>query len=151
MSADRDIQSNLAVHEESIVIDSKTTFYSVAGDMRGFRAVMCALSLSRVLVPANEETRIFAEDSPDGITWTAVAFYKQLPSRNASVLGELLINGQDGWMQTVGIVSIQRYVRVGFQAVVYSAPLTIRMIGIMEPELKDFTAYDPGVPSDLRP
>jgi hypothetical protein len=154
MSLDRDLQSKIAVlHPEAVSIgQTGATVYSVdVVDTLGFRNIIISPTLPGDLV-AGDDLRLALQDSPDGITWTAVGLWKDLPTRHVDLTnGQLFFNALAPYYQTFGCTSVQRYLRIGVTNVAGVRTGTITWTVIMEAENQDFLEYDPTVTGDNLP
>ena len=158
MSSERDLQANTAVmiDDDAITVSQAGTSYSATIiDTYGMRNLQVVITLSRALGAIGvDDPRILFQDSPDAVTYTAVDAAKVLPTRNFDAAGQILFNPAattNQWVQTVGLTSVARYVRVGVVATVLGSSLTVGFGAIMQPELKAFTDYDPNFVLDLLP
>lgn len=155
MSLDRDIQSKIAVlHPENITVgQGAATVYSAdIIDTLGFRNIIISPVPERAIT-VGDDLRIAIQDSPDGITYTAVGHWKELPTRNVDLTnGELLFNALNPYYQTFGVTSVQRYLRIGVTNVAGTfAGAGIGFTVIMESEGQDFLSYDPTITGDGMP
>jgi hypothetical protein len=155
VSLDRDIQSKIAVlHPETLTVgQTGATVYSAdIIDTLGFRNILISPTPSRAYGIA-DDVRLAIEDSPDGINWTVVGAWKELPTRNVDLNNhEQLFNALMPYYQTFGCTSVQRYLRIGVNNVAGAfGGGTIGWTVIMESELADFVAYDPTNTGDNLP
>lgn len=154
MSSERDLQSKIAALElDAIVVDAADeTFSAEIIDTLGMRNITLILTPSRAITPLTETMYIVAEDSPDGVTYTDVDEIKFLPTRNFNANGQLIFNATAPYHQTIGLTSVQRYLKIGINCTQYAqAALTMQIVVVMEAESQDFLAYDPGVTGDGMP
>ena len=147
MSLERDIQSKNAIIEaEGITVSEVTTpvLSTTVIDTLGFRGLTVGIEPSRELdVVATEAFRFYAEDSPDGITYTHVDEIKILPTRNYDALGQLIINPVAPYFQTFGIISCERYVMVGAYSSVYNqSELGVAFAAALKAERTEFVGYE---------
>ena len=151
MSLERDMQSKIAaIDMESVTCDSKAvTASTTIIDTLGFRAVQFVVEPSRDLNEDEtvEAFRFYVEDSPDGVTYTQVPEINILPTRNYDVDGQLIFNSVAPYLQTFGVISAERYLRVSINCTVYNQEAaSFALACALEAENKDFVDYDPGAP-----
>ena len=155
MSLERDLQSDSAVIGlEDVTIDQAGTTYSTTIiDTQWFRNFMVVVKPSREIDEdtAIDDFRIVFRDSPDNVTYTAVAQGKVLPTRNFDAAGQLCFNAVAPYEQTFGLTAVERYVEVGVIGAVVKEAITFNVLVVMQPEQKDFKDYDPGVVTDGLP
>ena len=155
MSLERDLQADSAVIElEDVVIDqAKTSYSTTIIDTQWFRNFMVIVKPSRTISEdtAVDDLRVVFRDSPDAVTYTAVAQGKVLPTRNYDAGGQLCFNAVAPYEQTFGLTSVERYVEVGILGAVVDSAITFEILVVMQPEQKDFKDYDPGVVTDGLP
>lgn len=150
MSLERDKQSDLAV----VVLDAVTVteaieYQGAAVDTFGFRNLTFVYWFGTDLADGDAIT-LGADDSPDNVTFTALAAGHLLPTRRQAA--QTLVNPANGYQQTMGVFSADRYVRPTFDVTALESESIIINIGaIMIPELLDFTAWDPAVTGDGNP
>lgn len=157
MSLERDMQCKIAVIDmDGVTVNEAASFASATiidtkpnTNTPGFRAVQFAVEPSRVLDedPAVEAFRFMVEDSPDLITWTVVPEEKILPTRNFNAAGQLIFNAVAPYLQTFGVTSAQRYLRVSINCTVYNqVEAGFAFVAALEAENHEFVDYDPNAP-----
>jgi hypothetical protein len=156
MSLVKDIQSKQAV----VPLAALTTFVAAAGatnvsasvDTQDFSAAMFAFGTDRALAAADITTFVYTfEDSADGSTdWTEVPEDAVLPARK--VPGNTFVIAQGAYLQTAGVFSTRRYVRLSVTGTADSTNLTITPTVILLSDEVEFTGYDlASVPGDGLP
>ena len=148
MSLERDIQSKLAVvHLSDVTVEEETTYVGDAIDTFGFRGV--AFVLEATIDDADEIT-LNAQDSADGVAYEDVEYIQILPTRKWE--DNLMVTPVNGYLQTFGVVSADRYVRPEFVVdALTSQSITIAVHAILIPENMDFLDWDPDVTGDGMP
>jgi len=150
MALERDNQNIEAVKALTpISLCESADVVTDAVDTKQMRSIAFAFMLSAPLDPG-DEVYLGAEDSKDGITWNTTSIYKLLPSEKQSG-GMTLVIPINGYIQTMGVVSAERYVRVTIQPDVLKGTPTIYVIAIMHPEDLAFRTWDPDAVSDGKP
>lgn len=147
MSLERDMQSKIAVIDmEGVTVSEKdvAAVSTTVIDTQGFRAIQIAVEPSRELDAVTTEAfRFYAEDSPDGVTYTQVAEIKILPTRNYDADGQLIINAVAPYLQTFGITSVQRYLQIGVISTLYNqSEATFALAAALESERHEFVGYE---------
>ena len=110
-------------------------------DTKGLR------SLSFVFTPSQpynvaDVIDISAQESADGINWTALNTYKELPTEHYG--NQICVNTIAPWLQTHGVVCSERYVRLRLTGTnIVGMGDTIYVIVIGHPEQLPFRAWDP--------
>ena len=142
--ATRDMQSRIAVYGiESTATTSGTTysFFTAGIDTQGFsRRTVFALDFSAAL-DSNDVVTYAIEDSPDASTWTALASDKYLPVRKQT--GNTVVPvSSDGFSQTFGAWSHDRYVRCSVTTSTFSGTPTLTVIPILVSDLMEFDDWD---------
>lgn len=150
-----DNQSNQAV----LPLAALTTFAagapatnkSVSVDTKDFHAAFFALATDRALLQVDADAFTYTfEDSNDNITFDAVPENSQLPMRKNP--DRNMVIAQNSFLQTVGVFSTRRYVKLVITGTADTNPLTITPIVVLKSDLQEFTGYDPAdVPSDGLP
>ena len=151
MSLERDLQSDLAISVlTAVTVDEVAEQNSDAVDTFGFRNLTFVYWCGDNYA-AGDVIEIGAEESDDGITWNALDDINLLPERRQGD-DMVLVNGANGYLQTMGVISAERYVRPTFNCTALASQSLIVNIGaIMVPEIREFTAWDPDVVSDGNP
>jgi hypothetical protein len=156
MSLVRDNNSQNAV----LPLAALTTFVAAAGatntsaavDTSGFSAAMFALGTDRALAAADITTFVYTfEDSDDGSTdWQEVPEDAVLPARK--VPGNAFVIAQGGYLQTVGVFSTRKFVRLSVTGTADTTNLIITPTVFLESDEVEFTGYDlASVPGDGLP
>lgn len=150
MSLERDQQSFTAyLKEDDLTVDIRQpiTDYSQIVDTQGFRTF--TVTVEPDSLPFNDVANriiFIAQDSPDGITWSDVSQTKIIPHRHYATAGQFLCNPIIPYIQSFGIISVERYVKVGLTAIAGCVGAYLHIS--MEAELKDFIGYDPNIVLD---
>jgi hypothetical protein len=109
MALERDIQSELRVTEmDTITVPDANPYTGSAFDCQGVRGIDFVVLMADGAL-AGYDIDISFQDSPDGVTWTAVADDKVLPRDIASY--QILDLDADGKYQCWGVTSVERYIR----------------------------------------
>lgn len=123
---------------------------TAAVDTKGMR------SITFVFVPVwtlddGDEIYLGAEDSPDNVTFTDVPYYKLLPTEKLPDM--TMVAAQNGYLQTMGVESAERYVRVTINpdTLTQREENAVVVYAIMHPENLAFRDWDPGAVSDGNP
>lgn len=155
MSFQRDIQAKLAVRPlaalTTFVAAAEATNDSVSVDSKGFFAVLFSLATDRALAQADADAfdYTFLESDDDSI-FTEVVIDGQLPFRKNPARS--LVIAQDGFLQTVGVFSTKRFVKLQIHGTADTTNLIITPTAIMKSELMEFTGWDTAiVPGDGLP
>lgn len=143
MALERDNQHIEAVYYCGVesIAEAALTFGRV--DTKGMRSLTFAILESPALDPL-DVAGITVEESADDANWTTLAAYKMLPSELQEDPMPLLIP-DNGYLQTVGVVSSERYVRliITFTHVEGGQRQTIKVLAIMHPEQLAFKQWYP--------
>ena len=109
MSLERDIQSELRVTNiDTITVDQATAYTGTALDTQGVRGIDIVVLMADGTL-TGFDIDISFQDSPDGVTWTAVDEDKVLPRDVDSY--QILDLNDDGEYQCWGVTSVERYIR----------------------------------------
>jgi len=152
MSLERDLQSDLAITVlTAITIDSEAAQQGDTVDTFGFRNLTFAYWFGTDLADG-DVVELGAQESDDGVTWTACDDDQLLPYRRSQDDDMALVNPANGYIQTMGVISAARYVRPTVNCTALaSQSITLNIGAIMVPEIREFTAWDPDVASDGNP
>ena len=154
MSMERDNQHIIAAqYLDLLTMVDGTVVKSAAIDTQGMRSLsfVTFIDVGGPLDPL-DEIHIGAEDSPDGVTFTAVATYKILPTERQ--LANLMVNPVAPYLQVTGVVSAERYIKLVLTCTNVAARqglLQIQFFAVMHPENLAFRAWDPDAISDGNP
>jgi hypothetical protein len=146
MVLERDNQEIIAAVSLGLFqLETGQTYTSGAIDTKGFRSLSFVINHAAGLLHPNNVIYLGAQESVDGLTWTQVATIKLLPSEKYP--HQDLVIPLSPYIQTMGVVCAERYIRFYINAVAVVAgegdDLTLFVMGILFPEQRAFRGWDP--------
>ena len=150
----RDIQHNIAVKGNLAAVTinlTETTVQTASVDTSDFTALMFALTPSRTLVDGDDVIAYSFQHSDDNSTWEDMNGLSDLPPRLQDEGNPVKVVTNAGFLQTFGVYSNKRYVRVQFVGSATGTTVDLVLTPILRSDLSEFTEWDPDqVPNDGR-